>query len=74
MAMLFASASIVRKKSSSDTWASARSYYEQARSEWPRRAAERSPWPVRLNVLRVGDTAIATNPAELFVEYGLAMR
>jgi hypothetical protein len=29
---------------------------------------------VRLNVLRVGDAAVCTNPAELFVEYGLAFR
>lgn len=51
-----------------------REYYAQAQAEWPHRMVARSPWPVRLSVLRVGDTAIATNPAELFVEHGLKMR
>ena len=29
---------------------------------------------VRINVVRLGDVAICTNPAELFVEFGLEMR
>ena len=33
-----------------------------------------SPVSVRLNVVRVGDAAICTNPAELYVEYGLAIK
>jgi neutral ceramidase len=55
-------------------WQEARAYYERAAAEWPRRLAEESPVPVRLSVLRVGDAALCTNPAELFVEYGLAIR
>jgi hypothetical protein len=55
-------------------WPSAHPYYAAAQREWPKRLATVSPWPVRLNVLRVGDTAICTNPAELFVEFGLDIR
>src|SRR5436305_6434477 len=36
--------------------------------------AEESPVPVRLTVVRVGEAAVCANPAELFVEYGLAIR
>lgn len=56
------------------SWPSAYPYYAAARREWPQRLARFSPWPVRLNVLRVGDTAICTNPAELFVEFGMEIR
>jgi neutral ceramidase len=55
-------------------WKQARGYYEQNAAGWPRRLAEESPVPVRLSVLRLGDAAICTNPGELFVEYGLALR
>jgi hypothetical protein len=57
-----------------DNWTAARAYYEQAAADWPRRLREESPVPVRLSVLRVGDAALCTNPAELFVEYGLQLR
>ena len=30
--------------------------------------------PVLVNVIRIGDTAFCTNPAEFFVEHGLAIR
>ena len=58
----------------SDAWPDARRYYEQSRDDWPRRLAEENPEPVRLNVLRIGDAMLCTNPAELFVEHGLAIR
>ena len=47
-------------------------YYARAETDWPARS--RSPLDVRLNALRIGDAAICTNPAELFVEFGLAIR
>ena len=35
---------------------------------------ENNPFAVRLNVLRIGDAAICTNPAELFVEFGIQIK
>src|SRR5574340_1775725 len=32
------------------------------------------PFPVELHVLRIGDLALATNPFELFLDYGLRMK
>jgi hypothetical protein len=55
-------------------WPEARDYYARAEREWPQRLADASPERVRLSVLRLGDAAICTNPAELFVEYGLTIR
>ncbi|MBI4025747.1 MAG: hypothetical protein HY360_12255 [Verrucomicrobia bacterium] len=70
-----ASARIFPEPLKNPDWRSgAHEYYMQAQAEWPHRMAVHSPWPVRLNVLCVGDAVIATNPAELFVEYGLEMR
>lgn len=51
-----------------------RDYTADAKARWPKMMAEMSPMRVRLNVLRVGDAAICTNPAELFCEFGLAMK
>lgn len=51
-----------------------RKYYEKLREDWPRRLREESPAEVRLSVVRIGDAVICTNPAELFVEFGLAIR
>ncbi|MCG3146680.1 MAG: hypothetical protein PCFJNLEI_00114 [Verrucomicrobiae bacterium] len=50
-------------------WKPARKYYEDSQANWPPPAA-----PVMLNVIRIGDTVICTNPAELFVEFGLEIR
>lgn len=44
-------------------------YYTAARAVWPVPVD-----PVMLNVVRIGDTVICTNPAELFVEFGLEIR
>ena len=49
-------------------------YYEAAKAEWPERTAKRNPVPVLVNVIRIGDTAFCTNPAEFFVEHGLTIR
>ena len=51
-----------------------REYFGRARQDWPRMLREDSPVDVHLNVLRIGDAAICTNPAELYVEHGLAIR
>ena len=49
-------------------------YFTRARDDWARMLREESPVDVRLNVLRLGDAAICTNPAELYVEHGLAIK
>lgn len=49
-------------------------YYEKMEKEWPRILREQSPAPVPVCVLRVGRAAICTNPCELFVEFGLAIK
>ncbi len=51
-----------------------RIYYSAAKADWPRRMKEENPVDVLLNVIRIGDTAICTNGAEFFVEFGLAIR
>jgi len=51
-----------------------RDYYLANQADWPRLLREESPMPVRLNVLRIGEAAICTNPAELYVEHGLAIK
>jgi neutral ceramidase len=49
-------------------------YFEQSRADWPRLLREDNPVAVRLHVLRLGDAAICFNPAELYVEFGLAIK
>ncbi len=43
-------------------------------ADWPRKLREESPVEVRVNVIRIGDTVICTNPAELFSDFALAIR
>lgn len=50
------------------------SYYEKAEKSWPEYLQRNSPQEVRLNIIRIGDTVICTNPAELFVEFGVQIR
>jgi neutral ceramidase len=58
-----------------DFWTDeSREYYEALEADWPRKMREESPVEVRVNVIRIGDTAICTNPAEIFSDYALAMR
>jgi len=56
------------------SWASARSYYEAAMAGWGERLERESPVGVRVHSVRIGDAALCTSPAELFVEYGLKIR
>jgi len=49
-------------------------YYQTAHADWPARLGERNPVSVHVNVIRIGDAVICTNPAELFVEFGLEIR
>lgn len=49
-------------------------YYRNAAQQWPQQLRDNSPFPVNINVLRVGEAAICTNPAELFVEFGLQIK
>ena len=58
-----------------DYWSDeSRVYYEKLHEDWPRRMREESPVEVRVNVVRIGDVVICTNPAEFFVEFGLTIR
>jgi hypothetical protein len=64
-----------------DTWAdlsefggTMRDYFEQSRTDWPTLLVEDNPVPVRLHVIRLGDAVICCNPAELYVEFGLAIK
>lgn len=64
-----------------DSWAdlsefgdAMRVYFEASRTDWPRLLREDNPVPVRLHVVRVGDAVICCNPAELYVEFGLAIK
>jgi neutral ceramidase len=49
-------------------------FFEQSRASWPRLMAEANPVPTPIHVVRIGDAAICTNPAELYVEFGLAIK
>lgn len=51
-----------------------RDFFEQSRDDWPRLLQEDNPVETSLHVVRVGDAAICCNPAELYVEFGLAMK
>jgi hypothetical protein len=49
-------------------------FFEKSRADWPRLLQEANPVPVPVHVLRLGDAAICTNPAELYVQFGLAIK
>ena len=49
-------------------------FFAQSRDTWDDRRANHSPEPVAINVLRVGDAAVCTSPAELYSEFGLAIK
>lgn len=49
-------------------------YYERSKKEWPQLIQDPSLNNVNLNVLQMGDAILCTNPAELFVEFGLEIK
>jgi hypothetical protein len=51
-----------------------RDFFEQSRNDWPRLLQEDNPVATPLHVVRIGDAAICSNPAELYVEFGLALK
>jgi hypothetical protein len=51
-----------------------RRYYEESKARWPQIMAQDNPVRVVMNVIRLGDTVLCTNGAELFVEFGLQIR
>lgn len=64
-----------------DTWADLSvipenqlAFVERSRKDWPRLMREDNPVPTHVHVVRLGDVALCCNPAELFVEFGLAIK
>jgi hypothetical protein len=63
----------------SDPWypqgkGAAEIYYERSKKEWPQLMQTPALNKVNLNVLQIGDAVLCTNPAELFVEFGLEIK
>ena len=61
----------IAKKGESQSWWPSRQQAVVDAFDHPR---ELKPVPVELHVLRLGDMAIATNPFELFLDYGLQIK
>ena len=58
-----------------DFWTDeSRAYYEGMEADWPRKMREESPVEVRVNVVRIGDTVICTNPGEIYSDFALQIR
>lgn len=49
-------------------------FYRECEADWPRKMREESPVEIRVNVVRIGDTVICTNPGELYSEFALEIR
>lgn len=49
-------------------------FYRNSEADWPRKIREESPVEVRINIIRIGDTVLCTNPAELFSDFALKIR
>ena len=61
----------IAKKGESQSWWPSRQQAVVDAFDHPRRL---KPVPVELHILRLGDMAIATNPFELFLDYGLQIK
>ncbi len=49
-------------------------FFEESRADWSRMVREESPVDVSVNTVRLGDAAICFNPAELYSEFGIAIK
>jgi len=49
-------------------------FYRECEADWPRKMREESPVEVRVNVVRIGDTVICTNPGEIYSDFALQIR
>jgi neutral ceramidase len=49
-------------------------FYRQCEADWPRKMREESPVEIRVNVVRIGDTVICTNPGEIYSDFALQIR
>ncbi len=49
-------------------------FFHDSYAKWEAQVREESPVTVPVTVLRIGDTAICTNPSELFCQFGLAIK
>ena len=49
-------------------------FFQRCRADWSRIIAEESPMEVAVNVIRVGDAAICTNPGEFYCLFGLEIK
>jgi hypothetical protein len=49
-------------------------FFENSKADWDRMLREESPVAAPLDVVRIGDAALCFNPAELYSEFGLAMK
>ena len=69
-------ARIERDESAKDPKLSRRTGWQQrVLDRYERQQAEGAkPYPVEMHAIRLGDIAIATNPFELFTEYGIQMK
>jgi hypothetical protein len=69
-------AKLDRDESAKDPRLSRRTVWQQhVLDRYERQQAEGSrPYPVEMHTVRLGDVAIATNPFELFMQYGIQMK
>lgn len=49
-------------------------FYAKCEADWARTIQEESPVEIRVSVVRIGDTVLCTNPAELYSEFALQIR
>lgn len=49
-------------------------FFEKSKADWPRMLRDENPVATPIDVVRMGDAALCFNPAELYCEFGLAMK